>query len=67
VCVSVIAPTAVLADALSTAFFILGPDKAREYCDRNSEIGAVVVSRDPDNSDGVRSMVLGRAEQVVIQ
>jgi thiamine biosynthesis lipoprotein len=59
-CVSVIAPTAALADALSTAFFILGPEGAREYCERHADVGAVVVSSD---SDAVTASVLllGRA------
>jgi thiamine biosynthesis lipoprotein len=40
---SVLAPTAAEADALSTAFFILGVDKARGYCARHPEIGAILV------------------------
>ncbi|HYW78847.1 MAG TPA: FAD:protein FMN transferase [Thermoguttaceae bacterium] len=39
---TVIAPTATLADALSTAFFVLGPDKAIEFCRDRPEIGAVL-------------------------
>jgi thiamine biosynthesis lipoprotein len=45
-CVSVIAPTAAEADALSTALFVLGPDKAREFCQRRRDVGAVLVSTD---------------------
>jgi FAD:protein FMN transferase len=40
---SVTAPTAAEADALATAFFILGVASAREYCHRHPEIGAVLV------------------------
>lgn len=40
---TVIAPTAALADALATAFFILGVDKARLYCDNHPEIGALLL------------------------
>lgn len=43
-----IAPTAAEADALATAFFILGVDKARAYCDTHPEIGAVLL---PANRD----------------
>ena len=40
---SVIAPTAAEADALATAFFILGVDKARAYCQAHPDIGAVLL------------------------
>jgi len=41
--VSVIAPTAAEADALATAFFILGFDKAKAYCETHPGIGAVLL------------------------
>jgi thiamine biosynthesis lipoprotein len=59
-CVSVIAPTAAEADALSTAFFILGPSKAAEYCQRRPEIGAIVVTA-AETGDTVHVAMLGRA------
>jgi thiamine biosynthesis lipoprotein len=40
---SVVAPTAAEADALATAFFILGVQKARAYCQRHAEIGALIL------------------------
>jgi thiamine biosynthesis lipoprotein len=40
---SVVAPTAAEADALATAFYILGVDKARDYCNRHPGIGAVLL------------------------
>jgi thiamine biosynthesis lipoprotein len=43
---SVVAPTAAEADALATAFFILGVDKARAYCEQHPGIGAVLVPQD---------------------
>jgi len=43
---TVVAPTAALADALATAFFILGVDGARAYCTRHPEIGAVLLARE---------------------
>ncbi len=38
-----IAPSAALADALSTAFFVMGPEKAAEYCERHPEVSAILV------------------------
>jgi thiamine biosynthesis lipoprotein len=40
---TVIAPTAAEADALSTAFYVMGPKKTGEYCARRPEIAAVLV------------------------
>ena len=63
-CVSVIAPTAAEADALSTALFILGVEKAQRYCDDHPEVGAIVAVRGGD-SDEVDVQVFGRAEGLV--
>ncbi len=41
--VSVIAPTAALADALSTAIYVGGLDLARTYCHDHPDIGAVIL------------------------
>ncbi len=41
--VTVIAPTAALADALSTAFYVIGIENALEYCDNHSEVGTILV------------------------
>jgi thiamine biosynthesis lipoprotein len=41
--VTVLAPTAADADALSTAFYLLGPEAARDYAARNPEVGIVMV------------------------
>jgi thiamine biosynthesis lipoprotein len=54
---SVTAPTAAEADALATAFFILGMEGARAYCARRPEIGAVML---PDG-DNAAPVVLGAA------
>ena len=54
---SVTAPTAAEADALATAFFILGIEPARAYCDRHPEIGAVLL---PERDQAV-PVVLGAA------
>jgi thiamine biosynthesis lipoprotein len=44
--VTVTAPTAAEADALATAFYILGADWARDYCAGHPEIGAVLLPQD---------------------
>lgn len=41
--VTVLAPTAAGADALSTAFYVMGLDKAVQYCDDHPEVGAILV------------------------
>ena len=45
---SVAAPTALEADALSTALFVLGPDKAKEMADSMKEIDALFISKSGD-------------------
>lgn len=46
--VSVIAPDAALADALSTAFFVLGVEKALSACDNFMNTGAILFPYPPD-------------------
>jgi FAD:protein FMN transferase len=41
--VSVLAPTAASADALSTAFYVLGPQQSQEYCAAHPEVAAVML------------------------
>jgi thiamine biosynthesis lipoprotein len=47
--VSVLAPTAAAADALSTAFFVAGVENSLRYCDNHPEIGAIFV-RSPERA-----------------
>ncbi len=54
---TVTAPTAAEADALATAFFILGADATRAYCEKHPQIGAVLLPQ----SATARLIVLGRA------
>lgn len=42
---TVIAPTATQADGLSTAFFTLGVEATRRYCESHPEIGALLVTQ----------------------
>jgi thiamine biosynthesis lipoprotein len=53
---TVIAPTSAEADALSTAFFILGTESARQYCEQHGDIGAILL---PDGE--AEPVVIGRA------
>jgi thiamine biosynthesis lipoprotein len=41
--VTVVAPTATLAEALSTAFFVIGVENARQYCHNHPEIKALLI------------------------
>ena len=41
--VLVLAPTAAEADALSTAFFVIGVENARAYCHNRSEVSALLI------------------------
>ncbi len=40
--VTVLAPTAAEADALSTAFYVMGPEAAMDYCRRHPSIAAIL-------------------------
>lgn len=59
--VSVVAPTAALADALSTAFFVAGVENSLRYCDNRPEIGAIFV-RPPDRGRTLSLVVHGIPE-----
>ena len=52
---TVLAPTAAVADALSTAFYLLGSEAAAAYTAKHPEIGAVIVEQGPHD---LRSRVL---------
>ncbi|TWT30595.1 FAD:protein FMN transferase [Blastopirellula retiformator] len=38
---TIVAPTATLSDALSTACFVMGPDRTAKYCEAHPEIGVL--------------------------
>jgi thiamine biosynthesis lipoprotein len=44
---SAFAPTAAEADALATAFCVLGPDATRQYCETHPQVSAVVLRDEP--------------------
>ncbi|WP_197440483.1 FAD:protein FMN transferase [Polystyrenella longa] len=41
--VTVLAPTAELADALSTAFFVMGVEKTIKFCDNHPKVSAILI------------------------
>jgi len=43
--VTVLAPTATEADALSTAFYVMGPEAAMDYCQQHPSIAALVFAQ----------------------
>ena len=55
---TVIAPTAAEADALSTAFYVLGPEKTAAYCADRPELAAVLVCP-ADREGDVRLFAFG--------
>jgi thiamine biosynthesis lipoprotein len=54
---TVLAPTAAEADGLATAFFILGLDRARDYCETHPGISAVLLPE----GDQAQPVVIGLA------
>lgn len=56
--VTVLADSAAVADAVSTAFFVLGVEKAMECCDNLKEIGAILVPF-PAQGARVEPIVIG--------
>jgi thiamine biosynthesis lipoprotein len=57
---TVIAPTAAEADALSTAFYVMGPEKVGQYCGSHPGIAAVLVF--PADRGGVDLLSFGLAD-----
>jgi thiamine biosynthesis lipoprotein len=64
--VTVLAPTAAEADALSTAFYLLGPDPAAAYIEQHPGVGAIFVTEGPaDRSPHVLALGITPDEVVV--
>ncbi len=59
---SAVAPSAAEADALATAFFVLGIDKTRSFCQQHPEIGAVLLP----NGDDAQPVVSNLAPETVL-
>ncbi len=47
---TVVCPSAAVADALATALFVMGLEKAREFCQLHPQLGAVLVYSDAKSS-----------------
>lgn len=62
--VSVTAPTATEADALSTAFYVLGLEKARQYCDTHRSVGAILTPP-PERGKRLSPLVCNLPEEQV--
>jgi len=64
--VTVLAPTAADADALSTALYLLGPEAARDHVERNPEVSVVMVHEGPaDQSPRVSTFGLSREDFLI--
>jgi FAD:protein FMN transferase len=55
---SAIAPTATRADALATAFFVMGEHATREFCRRHPDVTAILVTK-PGPDRRARILVIG--------
>ena len=62
--VTVIADTAVEADALSTAFFVMKPKEIASYCEKTPGVGALVIQR-PTTGMHFVPLVFGLATHIV--
>jgi thiamine biosynthesis lipoprotein len=56
---TVVADTAAEADALATAFFVLGVERARAYCAAHPRVGAVLLPAPPHLDGGAVPVVIG--------
>ena len=63
---TVVAPTAALADALSTAFYVMGVSRSLGYCGTHPEIGAVLTCQDADGSRAEVHTAGFRQDEVVM-
>lgn len=57
-----IASEAASADALATAFYVLGPDRTREYCETHAGVGAIFVL--PTGRAETETIVVGELDEV---
>ncbi len=63
--VTVVAPTAAEADALGTALYVLGPEKAVDFCAARAEVGMVMVCSSTDRAPA-RLITAGLSEDVLL-
>jgi len=62
---TVVAPSATLADALSTAFFVMGPEQTAEFCRTRPEIAALLVCP-AEGGRGIRVQTFGLHDELVL-
>ena len=62
--VTVLAPSAAVADALSTAFFVLGVEKTAALCDNQSLIGALLIPP-PRRGGRLEPVICGLPEDIL--
>ncbi len=62
--VTVLAPSAAQADALATAFFVLGVEKAQECCDTLDGVGAILIPK-PQRGRHLRPVVVGIPDEQI--
>ncbi len=62
---TVLAPTAALADALSTALYVLGPEAAERYCRQHPETAVFMVCRGENGRAEIRSAGFAKGELVM--
>ena len=63
--VTVLAPTAARAEALSTAFFVAGVEKAREYCHNQTDVAALIIPA-PVGGKTLEPVIFGIPEEDLI-
>lgn len=62
---SAVAPTGALADALSTAFFVMDTEEIQTYCDSHPGVGALVVGRKQGKETNLFIEALGSLQDTV--
>lgn len=60
----VVAPTAAVADALSTAFFVMGLQDSIEYCRNHTETGAILIPK-PKSGRKISPVIIGVPENQI--
>jgi thiamine biosynthesis lipoprotein len=59
-----LAPSAAMADALSTAFYVMGPEEAEQYCQTRPELAAILVCP-PPRGPGIEVVSIGLEEDEI--
>lgn len=62
---TVLTPSAAVADALATAFFVLGPEQTQAYCDAHPEVGAIVILESERHCSGLEIEVFNLSYQTL--